>query len=203
MISTSLSQVRERIRRFTDGDSDPKLEEKDLDVLVSMCRRVDLFGNPPDMYEEWEADTHFDVGQAVVPPGRTGDEYTPIVRNGYYYTALVQGDTGTVEPAWPKVIGNNIVDNEVTWTCSGRAPWNPIYDVNYAIAQGWLLKSGRLVGHYNFMTGGRMFSREQFYNHCMDQYKRFSAKAGIKAIRLGQHSPLSASVAGWTPTNAD
>ena len=82
--------------------------------------------------------------------------------------------------------------------------WDESYDLNYAIAQAWLVKAGRLAGHYNFMVQGKMFSRQQFYDHCIKQHKLFINKAGIKAIRLagdsGQtYSDLSGSTLNTVP----
>jgi hypothetical protein len=62
--------------------------------------------------------------------------------------------------------------------------WAETWDCNYAAAQGWLLKAGRLASRYLFMSGGKMFSRQQFYDHCMDQYKTYLKKAPITAHRL-------------------
>jgi hypothetical protein len=66
------------------------------------------------------------------------------------------------------------------------------------------LKSSRLVAHYNFMTGGKMLSRQQFYDHCMDQYKLYQRKSGVKALRLGGHDFLGEDLGriGGVETNA-
>jgi hypothetical protein len=72
---------------------------------------------------------------------------------------------------------------------SGRLPgdddWEPAYDLNYAIAQGWLLKSTRTANRYLFMTGGKMLSRNQYYEHCIQLYYKFLSKSPLKAKRLG------------------
>ena len=66
-----------------------------------------------DVYDPWVADT------ATVE----GTRKIPTTRNGYYYTATtVAGDTKTdpsTEPTWPTTIGGTVVDDQVTWTCSG------------------------------------------------------------------------------------
>ena len=66
------------------------------------------------------------------------------------------------------------------------ANWIQTYDVNYAIAQAWLLKSSRLAPRYLFMSGGKMLSRNQYYDHCIKQYKAYSMKAGIRAQKLSK-----------------
>ena len=62
--------------------------------------------------------------------------------------------------------------------------WEETYDVNHAIAQSWLLKSSRLAPRYLFMSGGKMLSRNQYYDHCMKQYKVYAMKSGIKVQKL-------------------
>lgn len=99
---------------FADGDTEPALTTADLDVLVSLCREVDVDG------------------------------------------------------IWPSEDG-----------------WTQTYNVNYAVAQAWLLKASRLTPRYLFMSGGKMLSRQQFYDHCMKQYKIYAMKSGIRAHRLG------------------
>lgn len=197
-----LNLLRDRIRLFTDYTSDPALTEGDIDVLLQMSRRVDNFGIPPDRYAEWSPGTQYAIGDQVSPFSIFGDQFIQVKRNGYYYTCSVAGKTGTSQPVFPTTVGATVTDGTATWTCSGTAPWNPSYDVNYAIAQGWLLKTGRLVGHYNYMANGKMLTREQMYTHCMKQYRLFSARTPIRGIRLGGHHPL-ASVMASIGTNAD
>jgi len=62
--------------------------------------------------------------------------------------------------------------------------WTPTWNINYATAQGWLLKATKLPDRYLFMSGGKMFSRNQFFEHCMVLYRRFLGKSGIRGIRL-------------------
>lgn len=66
--------------------------------------------------------------------------------------------------------------------------WEPTYDPNYALAQVWLIKSTRLANRYLFMAGGKMFSRNQFYEHCMELHKKFLSKANLAAIRLASEA---------------
>jgi len=51
-----------------------------------------------------------------------GDKRAPKLANGFYYQVQsVVGDalTGTLEPTWPTIVGNTVVDNHVTWICQG------------------------------------------------------------------------------------
>jgi hypothetical protein len=74
------------------------------------------------------------------------------------------------------------VDKYGVWPTD--AGWTETYNANTAIALCWLLKSSRLAPRYLFMSGGKMFSRQQFYDHCMKQYKIYAMKAGISAQKL-------------------
>lgn len=80
----------------------------------------------------------------------------------------------------------------------GETDWEETYDVYYAVAQAWLVKAGRVANRYMFMTGGKMFSRQQYYDHCMQMYHKNLMKSPIKAYRL---SPDQVWL-GWVPNNA-
>ena len=106
--------LKNRIYLFSDGGSEPKVTNEDLDLIVTLIKTVDKYG------------------------------------------------------VWP---------TEATWTAT--------YDVNQGIALAWQLKAGRLAPRYLFMSGGKMFSRNQYYDHCMKQYRFYASKSGMKAERLG------------------
>lgn len=89
------------------------------------------------------------------------------------------------------------VDRYQVWPTD--AGWTPTYNVNRGIAQAWLLKASRLAERYLFMSGGKMFSRQQYFDHCMKQYKIYIGKSGVRALRLGM-DPLGLSN---VPNNAD
>ncbi|MBF0141654.1 MAG: hypothetical protein HQL74_15435 [Magnetococcales bacterium] len=62
-------------------------------------------------YLVWSANTAMSQDQKVVPT-------TP---NGYYYTATPNGNGKTdpsTEPTWPTVVGSQVTDNNVIWTCA-------------------------------------------------------------------------------------
>lgn len=66
--------------------------------------------------------------------------------------------------------------------------WLETFDPNYAVAQAWLIKASRLANRYLFMAGGKMFSRNQFYEHCMELHRKFMGKADLGAIRLSSET---------------
>ena len=81
--------------------------------------------------------------------------------------------------------------------------WTQTYDVNYGAATGWLLKAGRLANRYLFMSGGKMFSRQQYYDHCIKMYRLYLSKSPIKATRLTAEDTAIARLASvpnnWNP----
>lgn len=80
-----------------------------------------------------------------------------------------------------------------------EAGWTETYNWNYGVAQAWLLRASRTSPRYLFMSGGKMFSRQQFYDHCLKQYRIYIGKAGIRALRLAA-DPLGL---GLVPNNAN
>lgn len=82
-----------------------------------------------------------------------------------------------------------IMDRYQIWPTS--TSWTPTYDTNFAIAQAWLLKAGRVSMAYLYMSGGKMLSRQQMYDHSMKLYRTFANKARIKSIHLVQEWPAS------------
>lgn len=79
--------------------------------------------------------------------------------------------------------------------------WEATFDVNYAIAQGWLLKASRLAPRYNYMSGGKMLSRQQYYDHAMKMYHKFAMKSPIRSVRLPTHGYLATDLP--VPSNLD
>lgn len=123
------AEARARIITFANANEVPVLASSDIDVLMSMSRRV-------DKYE--------------------------------------------IQPGDPN--------------------WTPSWNIWYGVAQAWLLKSGRLTDRYLFMSGGKMLSRNQFYEHCMEQYRTYMRKAGITGIRLYPQDEVTGVVPNnWNP----
>jgi hypothetical protein len=58
----------------------------------------------------WSPGASFQEGQFVLP--------TTTGANGFFFLASSDGQTGTVEPVWPSVVGQTVVDGGVTWTCA-------------------------------------------------------------------------------------
>lgn len=76
--------------------------------------------------------------------------------------------------------------------------WEDTYDWNYAVAQCWLIKAGRVANRYLFMSGGKMFSRNMYYDHCMKLYHKYMGRADMASIRL---APGAGSALDEIPNN--
>lgn len=77
--------------------------------------------------------------------------------------------------------------------------WEDTYDWNYAVAQCWLIRAGRLANRYLFMSGGKMLSRNQYYEHCIDLYRKYLGRSDLRALRLapGETSRLDQVPSNW------
>ena len=103
----------------------------------------------------------------------------------------VFGDLNT-EPVLGEADIQVILDMSRRLDINGARPdtdgWAETFDANYAVAQVWLIKSTRLANRYLFMAGGKMFSRNMFYEHCMELHRKFMGKANLAAIRLASEA---------------
>lgn len=179
--------ARVRLKAFGQVASEPILADPaDVEMLLDMARRLDYTGVSPvkDVYaggyRTWYANITLSVGELVVPP----------VLNGHFYLVTASdGAAGATVPAW-KTDGTTVTQDGVTYDDQGTWSWVESYDPNFAIAQAWLLKAGRLADRYLFMSGGKMFSRHQFYDHCMEQYRRYLSKSGLKSIPLASEESI-------------
>ncbi len=68
--------------------------------------------------------------------------------------------------------------------------WDPTFNINYGIAQAWLVKAARTANRYLFMTGGKMLSRQQYFDHCMKMHQKFLSRGQVMAIRFTPDSDL-------------
>ena len=54
--------------------------------------------------------------------------------------------------------------------------WIPTYDLNAAAAEGWRWKAARAAERFSFSADGASYNRDQIYQHCMEQAKRYSSR---------------------------
>ena len=71
---------------------------------------------------------------------------------------------------------------------AGYAPddvgYEDTWNLNHAASLGWKIKAGRLTNAYLFMSGGKMLSRNQMYDHCMAMSRRYAMSAGVGSMPL-------------------
>jgi len=61
----------------------------------------------------WVTGTQYELGDTVIPRTHAGTIY-------YYTVSAISGlrKSGSIEPTWSTTIGNTVVDNDITWTCT-------------------------------------------------------------------------------------
>jgi hypothetical protein len=72
--------------------------------------------------------------------------------------------------------------------CPSDADWTPTYGVPgvyRAIAEGWAMKRGKVVGHFDFTTDGQMFRRSQTSDHIDAEERKWRAKVQSSPLVLG------------------
>jgi hypothetical protein len=72
--------------------------------------------------------------------------------------------------------------------CPGDDNWTPTYSTvgcYRAIAEGWAMKRGKVVGRFNFTTDGQQFQRAQVRDHIENERQRWQAKVQSSPSTLG------------------
>lgn len=68
------------------------------------------------------------------------------------------------------------------------ANWTPTYSVTgcyRAITEGWLIKTGKAVGRFDFTTDGQMFRRSQIIDQLEHQRRFYARKVQASPPTLG------------------
>jgi hypothetical protein len=66
--------------------------------------------------------------------------------------------------------------------------WTPTYSVTgcyRALAEGWAIKRGKVVGRFDFTTDGQQFARSQMVDHIENERRRWQAKVQSSPSTLG------------------
>ncbi|MEW6439233.1 MAG: hypothetical protein AB1508_18945 [Pseudomonadota bacterium] len=107
---------------------------------------------------DWTADTAVNVGEFM----------KPTATNGYVYECIASaGDNkthATTEPVWPTVLGDEIVDDQVTWRCRGANVIGMAEDLTALIYPGMPLRY--------------VFDSVTYYGICLDISATYMAVAG-------------------------
>ena len=80
--------------------------------VFKMALMVDSFSFDPDKHKAWDA-TAWAAGTAY----SVGDTVKPTTENGYIYRCTSAGTSDSIEPSWPTIFGNTVVDSGATWEC--------------------------------------------------------------------------------------
>lgn len=155
------SQFVSRLKRAVAWDQVPTLDEEDIDFLVDLARTRDYYNNLAVDVEEWEATTHYNVGQKIV----TTDHET--------FVCVVDGVSGDVAPDYSRSHVGNYVDGSVEWEYAGRTNWTPTYDFNRAANEGWGLKAAKAASMISFTADGHRMDQDQLIANCERMQRRY------------------------------
>jgi hypothetical protein len=156
------SEVTSRVKRLVDWESEPSLDDNDVNYLVSMARVRDAHGNDIEDVIEWEPLTRYYVGDVVVNA------------NQEKFLCLTEGVSG-YEPLTP----SSTTDGTTEWVYQGESSWTPTYDVNRACYEGWGLKAAKAASMIGFTSDGATFQRQQYIENCERMQRRFAQAQSV------------------------
>ena len=166
-MTLTVAEQRARLERMVEAFLDPTLSAVEVDDLMALSRVVDANGTAPDEYADWKAATTYVVGAYAVP----------VVRNDHYYRVTTGGTSGNAQPVFPTTSGATVTDGTVVWTESGRAAWEPTFDLNRGAAAGWEKKAGKVANAYGFsQADGESHQRQQRHEMMLNQARAFRRK---------------------------
>lgn len=165
-----------QLTRDTAASTPPVLTTDDLQSLLDQARRVDRYAYLPDTLHGWAAQTAYGLDAQAVPT----------VRNGHYYVVTTGGTSGATEPPWPTTTSAIVTDGSAIWQEAGRASWTPTWDLNWATAEGWLLKQGRVSSAYNISDTGQALSRSDLFTHMAAMEKRYRRRCLGEIVVTGR-----------------
>jgi hypothetical protein len=165
------SEALAALRTLVSADDEPTLDDLEIAQVLKFGERCDLAGNSPlnlSTVSGYAEDTDYVVGDVVVD----GD-------TGRYWLALCSGTSAAA--VFPDLDAEpltsvRVEDGSVLWVDNGTQ-WRPTYDLNVAASWGWRVKAGKVSAKYQFQTDGQVFSRQQWFAHCMELSKAFERKA--------------------------
>lgn len=166
-----------RLRSMVAHDTDPVLDEGDLQSVLDESAVTDLAGNPASNNEdagEWAAST-------AVLPG------TVIAVDDRYWVCVIGGTTGSTEPSWPSLAGTAVdpqrivADGGVRWADNGTT-WAPSWNLTRAAMLGWERKAAVATSRYDFQTDDQRFSRAQVAASCREQADRYRRRLSATTV---------------------
>ncbi len=73
--------------------------------------------------------------------------------------------------------------------------WVPTWDLDYAAAEGWLIKAGKAAQQFNFAEDSQRFDRSQKHSQCLAMEARYrnrvSASVRTSPVRRSEMPPLT------------
>lgn len=170
------SEAVSALRILLAADDEPVLDDVELAQMLKFGERCDMAGNSPLNLSSvlvYAIDEAYVVGDVVLD----GD-------TGRYWMALCSGtSTGVTFPdmAGSQVVSHTVEDGAVLW-CDNGTRWRPTYDLNSAASWGWRVKAGKVSSKYEFQADGQVYSRQQWFAHCMELSKSFARKAPTTVV---------------------
>lgn len=153
----ALAAALAELRLYLQPDIEPKIEAEEVDALLAKAKQAST----------WVNNTAYVVGDVVLPT----------VRNGHQYRCIVAGTSEALlanEPEWPTLAGAVFTEGAsnpiLTWVEDG-AESSSIYDVQFAIHQGWMLKA--IKASMLYATGEA--EMQQVHEHCLKMAEKFGS----------------------------
>jgi len=153
----------------------------DMEPVPLTSGEVGIILNDNLRLEVWDTETHYDVGDRVIP---TNDN-----RIGRQFVCLSTGVSGTEEPDWAAAIrrvltvedgealGNDasssqaISDGEVLWADDGKC--GDVWALEDAAHDCWKAKAAKAYDLHSMNRGGNTYDFEAIHRHCLDMASRF------------------------------
>lgn len=166
------ARARVYLEALCAANDDPRLEERELVLVVAAAKRPDRAGNLPTNVAgaaSWAAAHAYLAGDTIYAGGR-------------WWIALDSGTSSSSTPSWPDLDGRpasdaQVADGDLVWADLGEA-WAPTWNLDAGAALGWRLKAGKVANRFSFTADGQTFNRREMFAHCMQMAKVYERRGG-------------------------
>lgn len=163
-------QFLRELKTLVAWQDEPQLDDDDLELIFTKSRRIDVGGYRAERTQLWEANTHYEIGDVVVP--RSFDVYDTERTDEHSYVVTTAGTSSSTEPTWAETVS----DSTITWERHEAAYWTPTYDLNYAAYLAWGIKASKAAGKIAITSEGATFHREQYLANCQKMQRFYASK---------------------------